>query len=95
MNKAKSTPSSGYRNDDLVEISDYLPKRFALKYDPPTISKMLLTLVLEYMVRSTGKLHHHKMKILRLTAESSTDETYDYLLSRHPLYIDSKKVAKK
>jgi len=52
-------------------------------------------LVLEYMVRSTGKLHHHKMKLLRLNADSSKDEMYDYLLSRHALYIDPKKVAKK
>ncbi len=38
----KQATGTGYRNEDLVEISDFLPKRFALKYDPPTISKRLL-----------------------------------------------------
>ena len=80
-------PPGYFRNEDLLETGDYLPKRFGLKFDPCTI-------VLEYMVRSTGKLHHHKMKLMRLTADSDLDKMYDYLVSRHELYISAKKVGK-
>jgi hypothetical protein len=77
----------GYKNEDLLDFSDYLPKRFAINYE-------LKIIVLEYMVRSTGKLHHHKMKLLRVTADSDIDEMYDYLVSRHSMYISKEKVAK-
>jgi hypothetical protein len=39
-----------------LSFSDFQPKRFALNYDPPMI-------ILEYLVPSTGKLYHHKMKL--------------------------------
>lgn len=55
-----------------ISFSDFQPKRFALSYDPPTI-------VLEYLVPSTGKLYHHKMRLRNLTKESKIDEMMVYL----------------
>ena len=39
------------------------------------------------MVISTGKLYHHKMKMLRLQPDSDTKEMLKYLQSRHSLYL--------
>lgn len=75
------------KNDDLVDPDDYMPKRFGLKYDPPTV-------VLEYMVMSLGKLYHHKMKLLRLTPESDVNEMVDYLYSRHGFYLKESVVSR-
>jgi hypothetical protein len=67
-----------------LSLSDFQPKRFALNYDPPMI-------ILEYLVPSTGKLYHHKMKLRRLTGNSTVAEAIRYLQKRHPLYfIDGK-----
>ena len=63
-----------------ISFSDFQPKRFALSYDPPTI-------VLEYVVPSTGKLYHHKMRLRNLTKESKIDEMMVYLEQRHPHYF--------
>ena len=75
------------RNDELVDPDDYMPKRFGLKYDPPTI-------VLEYMVISLGKLYHHKMKLLRLKPDSDINEMVDYLYSRHAFYLKENVVSR-
>jgi len=86
-----------------MSMSDFAPKRFALKYDPiPTIGKsyscclknLLAVAVLEYLVPSTGKLYHHKMKLRQLTGESDPDEMLSYLEKRHPLYFLQKKLSK-
>ena len=63
-----------------MSFSDFQPKRFALNYDPPMI-------ILEYLVPSTGKLYHHKMKLRQMKAETPTQEVIDYLKKRHPLYF--------
>ena len=55
-----------------LSFSDFQPKRFALAYDPPVI-------VLEYLVPSTGKLYHHKMRLRHLTKESKIDDMMAYL----------------
>ena len=55
-----------------LSFSDFQAKRFALTYDPPVI-------VLEYMVPSTGKLYHHKMRLRNLTKESKIEEVMAYL----------------
>lgn len=55
-----------------LSLSDFMPKRFALNYDPPM-------LILEYLVPSTGKLYHHKMKLRRLTSNTTVLETIKYL----------------
>ena len=50
-------PKDKIRKDHAdMSLSDFDPKRLALAYDPPTI-------VLEYLVQSTGKLYHHKMRL--------------------------------
>ena len=63
-----------------MSLSDFTPQRFALNYDPPMI-------ILEYLVPSTGKLYHHKMKLRRLTSKSTVPECVKYLQQRHPLYF--------
>jgi hypothetical protein len=75
------------RNDDLVDPDDYMPKRFGLKYNPPTI-------VMEYMVMSLGKLYHHKIKLMRLTPESDINEMVDYIYSRHAFYVKEEVVGR-
>ena len=55
-----------------LSLSDFQPKRFALNYDPPMI-------ILEYLVPSTGKLYHHKMKLRRLNGNSTVAEAIKYL----------------
>jgi hypothetical protein len=50
---------------------------------------------LEYLVPSTGKLYHHKMKIRHLTADSNTQDTIEYLKKRHPLYFMPNKLNPK
>eukprot|EP00353_Schmidingerella_taraikaensis_P005605 CAMPEP_0185578922 /NCGR_PEP_ID=MMETSP0434-20130131/13231_1 /TAXON_ID=626734 ORGANISM="Favella taraikaensis, Strain Fe Narragansett Bay" /NCGR_SAMPLE_ID=MMETSP0434 /ASSEMBLY_ACC=CAM_ASM_000379 /LENGTH=220 /DNA_ID=CAMNT_0028196835 /DNA_START=280 /DNA_END=942 /DNA_ORIENTATION=+ len=51
-------------------------------------------IVLEYLVPSTGKLYHHKMKLRNLTGESDPDEMLSYLEKRHPLYFHERKLSK-
>jgi len=72
---------------DLSKISfeDFVPKRFGLKYDPPTI-------ILEYLVKSTGKLYHHSMKIIHLTADSKINDIIKFLKKKHMVYFASKKI---
>ena len=68
-----------------LSLADFQPKRFALNYDPPMI-------ILEYLVPSTGKLYHHKMKLRRLTSKSTVAECFKYLQKRHPLYFINDKL---
>ena len=75
-----------------MSLSDFYPKRFALNYDPPMISKLfsisvIFFAVIEYLVPSTGKLYHHKMKLKRLNGQSTVKETISYLRKTHPLYM--------
>jgi len=42
-------------------------------------SLILLFIVLEYLVPSTGKLYHHKMKLRHLKPDSDTNEMLEYL----------------
>jgi len=69
-----------------MSLSDFDPKRLALAYDPPTI-------VLEYLVQSTGKLYHHKMRLRQLRADSNIEEMMQYLEKRHPLYFINHKIS--
>jgi CEP19-like protein len=57
-----------------------------LNYDPPMV-------ILEYLVPSTGKLYHHKMKLRQLKAETPTNEVIEYLRKRHPLYFIANKIS--
>ena len=74
------------RVEDL-SYSDIEPKRYALSYDPPVI-------VLEYMVPSTGKLYHHKMRLRALTKDMEIDDMMKYLEKRHPLYFMNPQLKK-
>jgi centrosomal protein CEP19 len=81
-------PGDKVRRDTTdMSFSDFQPKRLALAYDPPVI-------VIEYLVPSTGKLYHHKMRMRQLTADSDIDQMVDYLEKRHPLYFTTRKVSK-
>jgi hypothetical protein len=68
-----------------ASFPDYQPKRFGLKYDPPTI-------VLEYLVPSTGKLYHHRMRLRHLTADSDARQQLEYLKRRHTLYLNTSRI---
>ena len=46
------------------------------------------------MVMSTGKLYHHKMRLLNLTKESNISDIMKYLEQRHPLYFMSPNLKK-
>lgn len=47
--------------------------------------------MLEYLVPSTGKLYHHKMRLKNFTEDADVDATMEYLEKRHPLYFMNKK----
>lgn len=47
------------------------------------------------MVPSSGKLYHHKFKLLRLKHDSDTDDMIEYLRQRHPLYFVGDKLPMK
>lgn len=44
------------------------------------------------MVNSSGKLYHHKIKLIRLKWDSDNDETLEYIKKRHPLYFTTDKI---
>lgn len=68
-----------------MSLTDFVPKRLALNYEPPMI-------VLEYLVPSTGKLYHHRMKLRRLKPTSTVADQLAYLKKRHGLYFTHDKV---
>jgi len=65
---------------------DYVPKRFGLRFDPATI-------VVEYLVPSSGKLYHHKMKIVGLKHNSNNSDVISSLRKKHPLYFGNNKIS--
>lgn len=65
---------------------DYQPKRFGVKFNPPMI-------VLEYLVPSTGKLYHHRMKLRDLTSSSDPYQFLEQIKRRHSLYLNTSKVS--
>ena len=67
-------------------FSDIQPKRFALKYRPPTI-------VLEYLIPSTGKLYIHNMKMRELDLQASPELLYQKLKKKHNAYLDPTKIS--
>lgn len=70
----------------LDTFPDFLPKRFGLKYNPPTI-------VLEYLVPSTGKLYHHKMRLRNLQPMDNVREWIQILRKKHSMYLPPAKVS--
>lgn len=73
-------------NDSKFDSNDYVPKRFALKFDPPTI-------IVEYLIPSSGKLYHHKMKLPQLQPDSDTSDVLDSLKKKHQGYFTGNKIS--
>lgn len=65
---------------------EILPKRFALKFDKPTI-------IMEYLIPSTGKLYHHKMRINPSELKLPADSIYSRLRKKHSTYLDPTKIS--
>jgi len=82
--KPKETSTS--KNVPKVEANDYVPKRFGLKYNPPTI-------IVEYLVPSSGKLYHHKLKMPHLKGDSDSTAVLDALKTKHSQYFVGNKIA--
>ena len=59
-----------------------------------SLTNIFIVSVLEYLVPSTGKLYHHKMKLRQLSGDSDADEMLLYLEKRHPLYFVQRKLSK-
>ena len=76
------------KQDRVFNPNDYLPKRFALNYNPPQI-------IIEYLTPSTGKLYHHKMRLHKFTYDKSTTDVLKQLYDRHGIYLDKKKIKQK
>jgi len=47
---------------------------------------------LEYQVKSTGKLYHHKIKLIKLQFDSNIKEVLKEIYERHYRYLDNKKI---
>ena len=65
--------------------NDYSPKRFGLKYNPPQI-------IIEYLVPSTGKLYHHKIRLNKIKPDTNLQEVVKDIYEKHYPYLDNKKV---
>ena len=65
---------------------EILPKRFALKFDKPTI-------IIEYLIPSTGKLYHHNMRIKPSDLKTSAESIYNLLRKKHSAYLDPSKIS--
>ncbi|KAL4433307.1 hypothetical protein ABPG74_017411 [Tetrahymena malaccensis] len=65
---------------------DYIAKRFGLKYDPPQI-------ILEYLVPSTGKLYHHKIKLDFMSSDSNVSDVLDIIQKKHNAYFTNNKIT--
>jgi len=73
-------------NESKFDSNDYVPKRFALKFDPPTI-------IVEYLIPSSGKLYHHKMKMTQIQPDSDTLDMLDSLKKKHHNYFVGNKIS--
>ena len=86
-----------------IDSNDFEPKRFGLKYNPPCISIYIREMlhfviifkpeVMEYLVPSTGKLYHHKIKLHQLTNTSDLNDLLKYLKKKHHNYIANDKIS--
>lgn len=76
------------KQDRVFNPNDYVPKRFALNYNPPQI-------IIEYLTPSSGKLYHHKMRLHKFTYDKNTTDVMKQLYDRHGIYLDKKKIKQK
>jgi centrosomal protein CEP19 len=78
--------TQGDFNSAEASFPDYQPKRFGLKYTPPMIT-------LEYLVPSTGKLYHHKIRVRNLTAATDEAQVLAHIKHRHAIYLGTSKIT--
>ena len=68
--------------------SDITPRRFGLKFDPPTI-------ILEYKVPAKNKLYLHIMPMPELEPSHDPYDWLDILRKEHKLFLDPKLIEEK
>jgi len=78
--------NKGSSNGYSFSSNDMVPKRFAVKYDPPTI-------IMEYLVPSSGKLYHHKMRVHDISYDSDTSDVLSNLKDKHYQYFLGNKIS--
>jgi hypothetical protein len=73
---------------------NFAPKRLAINFEPPTLSTIVLSVVMEYLVVDTGKLYHHKMRLDSIFKKSSANriDVLNYVKNKHYLYFLNGKI---
>ena len=72
-------------SERIFQKNDYHPQKFGLFFSPPSI-------ILEYLVPSTGKKYKHKIKLTSLKKDSNLNETLKFIYKKHQNYLDAKLV---
>jgi len=47
---------------------------------------------LEYLIPTTGKLYHHKIKLIKLSSDTKIEDIMKDIYEKHCSYLDHKKV---
>ncbi|CAD8109949.1 unnamed protein product [Paramecium primaurelia] len=87
----KTTTGGNKKNDTgdkSKKLSNMEPKRLAIRFDPPMI-------IVEYLQTSSGKLYHHKMKLLKLKPDTPINHALEYLKKKHAMYFMNNKIPEK
>eukprot|EP01022_Parablepharisma_sp_SALTPOND_P033004 TRINITY_DN88025_c1_g1_i1.p4 TRINITY_DN88025_c1_g1~~TRINITY_DN88025_c1_g1_i1.p4 ORF type:complete len:198 (+),score=31.81 TRINITY_DN88025_c1_g1_i1:2250-2843(+) len=84
----KNNKMMSQKSKVAIKSSDYVPKRFGLKFGTPP------TIVLEYLVPSSGKLFHHKMKLRHVQQDSNIEGVVGELMKKHEIYLKSSRISK-
>ncbi|CAK61229.1 unnamed protein product (macronuclear) [Paramecium tetraurelia] len=87
----KATTGGTKKNDTgdkSKKLSNMEPKRLAIRFDPPMI-------IVEYLQPSSGKLYHHKMKLLKLKPDTPINHALEYLKKKHAMYFMNNKIPEK
>ncbi|CAD8210921.1 unnamed protein product [Paramecium pentaurelia] len=88
----KTTTGGGTKKNDTGDkskkLSNMEPKRLAIRFDPPMI-------IVEYLQPSSGKLYHHKMKLLKMKPDTPANHALEYLKKKHAMYFMSNKIPEK
>ncbi|KAM3136862.1 hypothetical protein pb186bvf_011121 [Paramecium bursaria] len=85
QNKNVNQKPTASQSKDSGKSKNFEPKRLGLKYNPPTI-------VLEYLQPQTGKLYHHKMKLLKLKPDTPANHALEYLRKKHATFFFGNKM---
>ncbi|CAD8204303.1 unnamed protein product [Paramecium octaurelia] len=88
----QKTTTGGTKKNDTGDkskkLSNMEPKRLAIRFDPPMI-------IVEYLQPSSGKLYHHKMKLLKLKPDTPINHALEYLKKKHAMYFMNNKIPEK